>query len=269
VQCICTAKNAGQGDRILQRLRFIFFRQGVIELNRRRQIALSLAAAALAAILVYGVYWLQLRQVKWQETIEVVVPRQFVPAGTTLDADMLTTVALPAGAVTGDMMTRVGEAVGMETSAPLGTKEPLLRWKLQKYPLLPKKGESTFQIPKEYIKSVSNGIRAGDRVSVFLSSERMPSRKLFDRPIVVASVKTAANLEIDNPKNPNLLSLAEGDKEKMYASRRDANGAIDAVNLNLTEDQWLELDSACKGGAAKVVIAFDAAAIGPGEEESK
>jgi hypothetical protein len=225
--------------------------------------AVSLAAAVLSGLLVYGVYLLQLRQIKLQETLNVVVPRQFVPAGARLALAQLEIRAIPAGAVTADMITDPEEAAGMETAAPLGAGEPLLRWKLDRYRLLPGPGEATFQIPREYVKSVSSGIRAGDLALVYLSDESSASRRLFPKPIVVAGVKTAANLEIDNPKNPNLLSMASGNKENMYASRRDANGMIDSINLNLTEDQWLAIDAACKTGGAKLVIAFDAASFGP------
>jgi hypothetical protein len=134
----------------------------------------------------------------------------------------------------------------------------LLRWKTDKFRLLPEPGEATFQIPREYVKSVSNGIRAGDYAILYLSGENELSRRMFEAPVVVAGVKTASNLEIDNPKNPNLFSMASGDKEGMYASRRDANGTIDAVNLNLKEEQWLAIDAACKAGKAKLVIAYDA-----------
>ena len=44
-------------------------------------------------------------------------------------------------------------------------------------------------------------------------------------------MKSSANVEVDNPKSSNLLSKVEGDKEKMYASRLEANGAIDQINL--------------------------------------
>ncbi|MBW5449406.1 flagellar biosynthesis protein FlgA [Cohnella sp. CFH 77786] len=230
-------------------------------MNRKRQLAISLSAAVLSGMLVYGVYELQLRQVKLQETLEVVVPRQFVPMGATLSIEQLETRALPRSAVTEDMITDPLEAVGMETFAPLGAGEPLLRWKLDRFRLLPGIGEATFQIPREYVKSISSGIRAGDLAVVYLSDESSASRRLFEKPIVVAGVKTAANLEIDNPKNPNLLSMASGNKESMYASRRDANGTIDAINLNLTERQWLEIDSACKSGKAKLVVAFDSASL--------
>ncbi|TJY38510.1 flagellar biosynthesis protein FlgA [Cohnella pontilimi] len=236
-------------------------------MNRTRQIVLSLTAAALSALLVYAVYLLQLRQVRLQETVDVVVPRQFVQAGSTLSRAQLELRPLPRGAVTKDMLVLPEEAVGLEASAPLGAGEPLLRWKLDRFRLLPGKGQATFQIPREYVKSVSNGIRAGDQAVLYLSDEATPSRRMFPESVVVSGVKTAANLEIDNPKNPNLLSMASGDKENMYASRRDANGTIDAINLNLTEEQWLAIDGACKSGKAKLVIAHDAAAFGSSSGE--
>ncbi len=227
-------------------------------MNRRKQAAISLTAAVLSGVLVYGVYLLQLRQIELQEMAEVVVPKQFIATGTRLEEAHLTTVAMPRSAISPEMVTDPAEAVGSETSMPLGGREPLLRWKVDKYRLLPKAGQSTFQIPREYVKSISSGIRAGDEAVVYLSGEEMEPRRLFPESVSVAGVKTAANLEIDNPKNSNLLSMASGDKEGMYASRRDANGTIDAINLNLTEEQWLQLDAACKGGSAKLVIAFQA-----------
>ncbi|WP_130613782.1 SAF domain-containing protein [Cohnella abietis] len=230
-------------------------------MNRRRQAAISLSAAVISGMLVYGVYLLQLRQIQLQETVEIVVPKQFIPIGTKLSAEHLRIITLPLTALSPEMITDMKDAIGMETSVPLGGNEPLLRWKVDKYPLLPRNGQSTFQIPREYVKSVSNGIRAGDEVSLYLSNEAEPSRKLYPESIRVAGVKTAANLEIDNPKNPNLMSMANDDKEGMYASRRDANGTIDSINLNLTEDQWLALDSACKGGTTKLIIAFQASSI--------
>jgi hypothetical protein len=261
-----TAKNAGVGESSYACVLFLFPEEEVMELNRRKQAALSLTAAVLSGLLVYGVYHVQLKQIQLQETVEVVVPKQFIPTGTRLDSNHLKFISLPLGAVSPEMITVMSEAVGMETSTPLGGDEPLLRWKVTKYQLLPRAGESTFQIPREYVKSVSSGIRAGDEVTVYLSDETTASRKLYPDPIRVAGVKTAANLEIDNPRNPNLLSMANDDKEGMYTSRRDANGVIDSINLNLTEAEWLLLDSACKGGSAKLVIAFQATSIQEGRQ---
>jgi hypothetical protein len=235
-------------------------------MNRRRQAAISLSAAVISGVLVYGVYLLQLRQIQLEEKVKVVVPKQFIASGTQLGPEHLKIIFLPRAALSSEMMTDLSEAIGLENSVPLGGGEPLLRWKVDQYRLLPHSGQSTFQIPREYVKSVSSGIRAGDEVTVYLSDETIASRRLYPESIRVAGVKTAANLEIDNPKNPNLLSMANDDKEGMYASRRDANGTIDSINLNLTEAQWLALDSACKGGTAKLVIAFQASSIKEDEQ---
>src|SRR5690606_22891097 len=108
--------------------------------------------------------------------------------------------------------------------------------------LQPGRSQSTFQVPKEYIRSISSGIRAGDLVMLYASGAEDESTRVFDEPVVVASVKTSGNVEIDNMDRPHLLSLAEGNKEEMYAARRDANGSIDVINLNLTEAEWLTID---------------------------
>ena len=61
---------------------------------------------------------------------------------------------------------------------PLGTQEPILKWKVNRYHLLPNEQQATFQIPKEYVLTVSNGIRAGDRVRMYVSGMDGSSRRL-------------------------------------------------------------------------------------------
>lgn len=215
----------------------------------------------MAALLVYGVYKLQLRQVELQQTIQVVVPKDFVRAGTMLGADMLTYKPVLAGSFSEGMYTDLWEVAGLEAVVPLGTGEPILSWKVDKLHLLPSRGQATFQIPREYVLSVSNGIRAGDRVTIYVSGAQAASGKMFAQDVVVASVKSASNVEIDNPKSPNLYARLEGDAEKMYASRREANGSIDQINLNLTEEQWLAIDQTCRDKSAKLVIALSASSL--------
>ena len=220
-----------------------------------------MTAALLSGLLVYGVYDLQLRQVKFQETVTVVVPKQFVQAGERLTSDMLGLKQISKASYVPDMLIDAKEADGMEAVVPLGSGEPLLKWKVDKFRLLPSRTQSTFQIPRDYVLSVSNGIRAGDKVMLYLSGEAVESTRLFEEAVMVASVKSSANVEIDDTDNPNLMSLASGDKEKMYASRRDANGMIDYINLNLSEAQWLKLDSLCKTGKTRIVIAFSSQSL--------
>ncbi len=230
-------------------------------MNRKRNLLISLTAALLSGLLVYGVYMLQLRQVKFQETITVVVPKQFVQAGERLTSDMLSLKQISKASYVPDMLIDAKEAAGMEAVVPLGSGEPLLKWKVDKFRLLPSRTQSTFQIPRDYVLSVSNGIRAGDKVMLYLSGEAVESTRLFEEAVMVASVKSSGNVEIDDTDNPNLMSLASGDKEKMYASRRDANGMIDYINLNLSEAQWLKLDSLCKTGNSRIVIAYSSQSL--------
>ncbi|WP_336789273.1 SAF domain-containing protein [Paenibacillus sp. MMO-177] len=225
-------------------------------MNRRRNAGIGLLAALLSGVLVYGLFQLQRLQVTRGETVEVVVAKQFVEAGRRLTEADIAYKRIPREGYEQGMLVDAKQAVGLETVIPLGTNEPILGWKIDKYHLLPTGMESTFQIPRDYVRSISNGIRAGDKVTVYLSGENEPSRRIFDSLVTVASVKSSSNVEIDNMKDPNLLSLAEGDKERMYASRRDANGMIEYINLNLTESQWLQIDGYCKDGLHKLVIAY-------------
>ncbi|WP_169089476.1 SAF domain-containing protein [Paenibacillus sp. PL91] len=225
-------------------------------MKRRRNAIISLTAAVLSASLVYGMYELQRIQIKKEETVAVLVPKRFIGAGERLKESDLEYQMVPQGAFVSDMVVKLEHAAGKEAVIPLGKGEPLLIWKVDDYYLQPKRFESTFQIPKEYIRSISNGIRAGDKVLLYASGESSPSIRLYPEAVTVASVKTSGNVEIDNMDNPNLFSLAEGNKEQMYASRREANGMIDYINVNLTEEQWLRLDSLCKSGELKLVVAY-------------
>ncbi len=223
---------------------------------RKRHLLISLTAALLSAALVYGLYQLQRNQLEQQKTIEVIVPKRFVAAGERIMAQDLAFKRVPYSAYSTDMLTEPNIAIGMEAVIPIGLGEPLLEWKLNYHRLQPRSSESTFQIPREYVRSISNGIRAGDKVVLYASGEEEQSRRIFEQSVIVASVKSSGNVEIDSLEQSHLMSLADGNKEKMYAARRDANAMIEYVNLNLTEEQWLMIDSLCKGGAVKLVIAY-------------
>jgi hypothetical protein len=225
-------------------------------MNRRRNLAISAAAAALSGVLIYCIHELQLRQIELQETVRVVAPVRFIPAGERLTSDSLGLRTISKASFMPGMVTDPDAIIGMETVVPLGRDEPLLEWKLDRFRLLPRRDESTFQIPKDYILSVANGLRAGDKALVYASGVDVESGRLFPEPVTVAAVKTSANLEIDDPQRTGLVSRASGDYEQLYLARRDANGAIDAVNLNLTEEQWLRIDNLCRDGRVKLVIAY-------------
>ena len=232
-------------------------------MNRARNGWIGLISAAAAILIVYGIYVVQMQQIELSRTVNVLVPASFIPSGTLLSNDMMEWKSVTEGMFHEGMITRMEDAQGMENIVPLGEAEPILRWKLDKFRLLPTAGQSTFQIPRDYVLSISSEIRAGDEVDLFISSpaSNAASRKLFSHSLKVATVKSATGLEVDDEQGSYLLSGAQGDKERMYASRKSNSGIIDRINLNLTEDQWLTIDRLCKDGSTKLVIAFTPSSI--------
>jgi hypothetical protein len=207
-------------------------------------------------MLVYAVYELQLRQLQGKTSMSVVVPAQFIDAGTVIKEEMLEIRRVDEAAFRKGMISDTRSVIGLEALIPLGRGEPLLDWKLDRMHLMPRDGESTFQIPKSYILSISSGIRAGDQVLVYVSSESQGSKRLFEEEITVASVKSASYTEVDDAEHSALLSKARDNQEQLYVSRRDASAPIDHINLNLSEEQWLLVDHWCREGQAKLVIAY-------------
>lgn len=225
-------------------------------MRRGRNVWMSLTAALLSALMVYGLYVLQKQAIDREEMVSVVVPKRFIAAGERMERGDLELARLPVGAYSDDMVKDISTAAGKEAAIPLGKGEAILTWKFNEHYLQPRSGESTFQIPKEYIRSISNGIRAGDRVFLYASGEKGESRRIFQRTVVVASVKSSSNVEIDSMEQSHLLSLADNNKDGMYVARRDANAMIEFLNLNLTEEQWLTIDRLCNTGDNKLVVAY-------------
>lgn len=230
-------------------------------MHRRRNGIIAIISAICSIALIYAVYQLQLKQIDLQKTTTVVVPSRFIPAGTMLEQDMLKRVPIYTSALHSDMVTHLEAIVGMETLMPLGEAEPVLQWKIGSFQLLPGRLQATFQIPRDYILSISDGIRAGDLVRIYVSDLTGSSKRLFDEDIRVASVKTASNTEVEDSSASHILSKVRNNHEHIYASRRDANAPIEHINLNLTEEQWLLIDRQCMDGTAKLVIAFTSSSM--------
>src|SRR5690606_6384917 len=94
-----------------------------------------------------------------------------------------------------------------------------------------------------------------DQVYIYVSGAGR-SHLLFDQPIRVASAKSSANHEVADPSGSQLAHAARGEYEQLYMARRYAPGTIEQIDLNLTAEQWLEIDRVCKGEDVKLVIAY-------------
>jgi len=218
---------------------------------RIRRLVVSLISAMAAAALVYAVYVVLLRQVELQETVHVVVPRQFITAGTVLTEQLLEHRKLAAAGLDEQMFTSLSDVVGKQALVPLGAGEPVLAWKLTPLMLLPDAEESSFEIPREYIRSISSGIRPGDRVRIYVSSEW--GRRLLAEDVAVASVKLS---DSGSGGSDASSSVQEADNRRRLLAMRDGR-QVERINLNLTEEQWLAIDRACQGAeSGRLIIAL-------------
>ncbi|CAM3379550.1 SAF domain-containing protein [Marinicrinis lubricantis] len=237
-------------------------------MSKKQHLVIALFAAFVAIGMAYLLYWFQIRHVALQETVQVVVPTQFIDSSTVLDESMLEYKPIEVSSFEKGMVSSMDEVLGMENWIPLGKGEPLLAWKMNRLHLYPLHHQSTFQIPKEYVLSVFNGIRAGDRVIIYSSSPGGESKRLFEQPVTVASVRTSANVEVDDSEHSLASSIAEGNEQQLYVSRMTPNGSIEYINLNLTEEQWLAIDNLCKDESSKLVIAYQSSFTDQGMKEA-
>jgi len=218
---------------------------------RIRRLIVSLISMVAAAALVYAVYIMLLRQVELQETVHVVVPKQFISAGTMLTEQLLEHRKLAVAGLAEQMFTSLSDVVGQQTLVPLGAGEPVLAWKLTPLMLLPEAQEASFEIPREYIRSISSGIRPGDRVRIYVSSEF--GRRLLAEDVVVASVKLS---DSGRDGSDAASSSQEADNRRRLLAFRDGK-QVERINLNLTEEQWLAIDRACQGAeGGRLIIAL-------------
>lgn len=222
---------------------------------RFRRLLIGLAAAVIAGSLVYAVYVILLKQVEMQETIRVVVPKQFIRAGTVLGEDMLALQSIAKAGVNKEMITDLRSVFGKQALIPLGAGEPVLDWKLSERLFLPQEEEAVFEIPKDYILAISGAVRAGDHVRIYLSNEDNP-RRLLINDVRVASVRLSGQRR-DRVDSETRGERTEGNHEALVALR--SGELVESINLNLREEEWLIIDEACRSADnAKLVIAYPA-----------
>ena len=225
-------------------------------MKRKQRWLLIFISFILSSVIIYGLYLFQAHYIRAEQTVTVYVANKWLQTGHIVTPSDIKTVMFPRSIVTDEMIVEMNQLLNKELIMPLGQDEPFLVWKLNDFHLLPKHDEATFQIPVQYIKSVANDLRAGDYVSLYLSQEDGVSLKLFEKPIKVASVKTSTNVEVESITGNDVSLLLQSNEAALYQQRRKATGMIEYINLNLTEQQWLAIDEACKTGQAELIIAY-------------
>lgn len=229
-------------------------------MGRRRTLIALAISVVVAALLVAVLFRIVQASVLKQQKTWVLAPRHFLPVGHVISADDVTRVVVFRDSVTDRVVRSKQALVGRMVAVSMGKHEPILRWKVVRNAALPRGDERTFQIPKSYLFSVANELRAGDSVYVFVSAHE-GSKQLFAKPVRVHAVKTAANQEVTDAGQSPFTDAFRGNAEALAVSRKNANGAIEAVNLNLRPEQWLEIDRLCKDGESRIALAYAATAV--------
>lgn len=224
-------------------------------MRRGRAYLIIFIACMISAILVATLYHFQRTYFMKQNETIVVAPAKLIPVGQVIREQDLKRISISKHQNRSEMFQQVSDVEGMTAAVTLGKNEPILAWKIGKDLALPHSGEATFQIPKSYIFSLSNEIRSGDYVNIYLSSPNGVSEKLFDESVVVHSVKTAANHEVIDVLDVPLTEAFKSNEMALRKSRKNANGLIEYINLNLSEQQWLNIDRFCKTGSSRIAIA--------------
>lgn len=159
----------------------------------------------------------------------VVVASADIRAGTTLRADMLTTVLIPKDGVIekGFPAGSEGEIVGKRTAWPVSARQQLSAEVFALEEDYLKKGESFFVIPLAWIAMRSSALRRGDTVEI---ASALGEGRNFGR-YKLAFVKDAEDLEVrDMPQGGELLPETPDRK-----ARTDANAIIDHVEIIATK----------------------------------
>lgn len=227
----------------------------------RRRTWIALAISVSVAVLVVTVLFRVVQaSVLKQQRVWVLAPRHFLPVGHVIAAKDVARIVVFRDSVTDEVVRSKQVLVGRMVAVAMGKHEPFVRWKVSRNAAIPRGDERTFQIPKSYLFSVANELRAGDEVYVYVSA-RDGSKQLFERPVRVHAVKTAANQEVTDLAESPFTTAFRSNEQALAASRQNANGAIESVNLNLKPEQWLQIDRLCKDGVAHIALAYTATAV--------
>ena len=227
--------------------------------RRRTWIAIAISVT-IAVLLVAVLFRVVQASVLKQQKVWVLAPSHFLPVGHVITAQDVARIVVFRDSVTDETVRSKQALIGQMVAVAMGKHEPFVRWKVARNAAIPRGDERTFQIPKSYLFSVANELRAGDAVYVYVSS-REGSKQLFEDPVRVHAVKTASNQEVTDLAQAPFSGAFQSNAQALATSRQNANGAIDSVNLNLRPNQWLQIDQLCKAGTAHIALAYTSSAV--------
>jgi Flp pilus assembly protein CpaB len=168
-----------------------------------RRWLVTLIGIAMMAASVYAYSWYAGEVDEQVQTTQVLMPTRLIASGETIEAGMLRNVSVPIDAVQETALNRPEEVLGKTAVVPIGPEEQILPWKLADVQLTPRDGERYISFKTEEVTNVSNMIRRGDRVDVWvefaeakqIGGEWLGAIKIIEG-LRVASVRTAEGAEV-------------------------------------------------------------------------
>jgi Flp pilus assembly protein CpaB len=224
---------------------------------------------------VFGfVHWMKRYEVK-VTTEPVLMAKRYIPAHTVITEEMLYMEQIDSRLKNTNAIHDPKFLIGKETSIPIGTNEQLVNWKIDERRLIPNPGESYFTFKTDAISSVSNMVRRGDYVPIWLEVDEstlqswsaadnqgsVPGALLVIDQAKVAYVKDAQGQEVVDQGSNKVEQFFYGksdhyDQVDHEQFRAIASADTVSVTYILTDRQYERLVRAQRFGKLKMGLSW-------------
>lgn len=173
-------------------------------------------------------FWTQNYQVA-ATTMTTLMPTRLLQVGEEITQDMVRPVVIPKAAHHAEAVLNFEDIRGKTVVVPIGVNEEVLRWKLTDNYIYPKEGERYYSFKTDEIQNVSNMVRQGDRVDVWVEFEQ-PKRVVDDRgsAIWIGGVKIIENLLVANVKSQEGTEITDS---------TPVSNVVDSIKLGGNNEQ--------------------------------
>ncbi|WP_199624422.1 Flp pilus assembly protein CpaB [Paenibacillus alkalitolerans] len=208
-----------------------------------RKWIVTIVGIAMMAASVYGYSWYANRVEKQIDTTAALMPARLIASGEIIDASMLRKATVPVNALQPGAVTKAADVVGKTAVAPIGPEEQILPWKLADDQITPRDGERYISFKTDDVANVSNMIRRGDRVDVWvefseakeIGGELVGSLKIIEG-LRVAGVRTAEGAEVTDTASLDAAFQPTGRQHQRV--RGAANGKPDVNTFIMSEEVY-------------------------------
>jgi hypothetical protein len=222
---------------------------------------------------VYGyIHWMKTYEEE-VTTTAILIAKQYIPAHTKIEGDMIEVVHLDFRLKRDDAWQRLEDVIGKETAIPIGTGEQFIKWKMDILKVAPNPGEQLFTFKTDSIAAVSNMIRRGDEVQIWLEldpnllrsewphvkTSLLPGAMKVLTGVKIAYVRDAQGQEVVNKDRglPSIIvSQSPADQIIHEQQRSEATGDIVSVTYVLTEMDYEKLLRAQRYGRLKMGFSY-------------